>query len=92
MFSLECIYFKKINSIHKCKPSIQSVTSGWENTKRLLKIHCSDIKGAKDQYAITNYNPNNCSIRSETDGGRLEGGKGLKTLQMFCLGEQWGVN
>jgi len=38
MFSLECIYFKKINSIHKCKPSIQSVTSGWENTKRLLKI------------------------------------------------------
>lgn len=59
MFSLECIYLKKINSIHKCKPSIQSVTSGREKTKRLLKIHCSDIKGAKDQYAITNYNHNN---------------------------------
>lgn len=83
---------QKINSIHKHKPSIQSVTSGWQKTKRLLEIHSSDIKGAKDQYAITNYNHNNCSIHLETDGGRLGGGKELKTLQMFCLGEQWGVN
>lgn len=50
-------------------------------------MHCSDLERAKDQYAI-DYNYNNCSIPLETDGGRSGGGKGLKTLQMFCLEEQ----
>lgn len=84
MFSFECIYLKKINSIHKCKPSY-SVSYQWQKTKRLLKIHCSDIKGAKDQYAITNYNHNNHRHLQRLMGVGWEERKHLKPCRCFAL-------
>ena len=89
MFSLEyiCLKKKKTVSINVSLLYSQLPVVERKQKVRILKMHCSDMERAKDQYAI-NYNHNNCSIPLETDGGRSGGGKGLKTLQMFCLEEQ----